>query len=70
MQTTPALCTVGTPLLRNCDIAPEHASRGYLPHELGRGLVQHVILHLSDSMPANALERMRREVDRLPENEA
>jgi REP element-mobilizing transposase RayT len=37
---------------------------------MGAGLVQHVILHLSDSMPVKALERMRREVARLPGEES
>ncbi|MCC5850823.1 MAG: transposase [Verrucomicrobia bacterium] len=70
MNITEKLCTVGTPFLQNRKVSPETAFRGYLPHELGRGLVQHVILHLSDSMPAKALERMRREVAHLSEDEA
>ncbi|MCC5845269.1 MAG: transposase [Verrucomicrobia bacterium] len=65
-----SLCTVGTPLLRNWDVTPETSSRGYLPHELGGGLVQHVILHLADSMAVKALERMRREVEHLPDEES
>ena len=64
------ICTVGTPILENWTLATESTSRGYLPHEVSRGLVQHVILHLSDSMPAKALERMRREVKRLPDEDS
>ena len=68
--TLPSLCAVATPLLKNRDVPRERVTRGYLPHELGRGLVQHVVLHLSDSMPSDALNRMRREVETMQEDEA
>lgn len=64
------LCAVGTPILTNERVVPVRTSRGYVPHVSGPGLVQHVILHLSDSMPKQALDRMRREVERLPEKQA
>ena len=63
------ICVVGTPILENRTLEPRHAERGYLPHEIAPLLVQHVILHLSDAMPAKVLERMRREIEWMPEVE-
>jgi REP element-mobilizing transposase RayT len=44
-------------------------SRGYLPHFDGSALIQHVTCHLSDSLPVHALERIEREIARLPDEQ-
>jgi putative transposase len=44
-------------------------SRGYLPHFDGVDMIQHVTFHLADSLPAEAVERMSRELDALPEEQ-
>lgn len=42
-------------------------SRGYLPHFDGPGLIQHITFHLADSLPRDAIERMQRELELLPQ---
>jgi REP element-mobilizing transposase RayT len=49
------------------DAHPGWHSRGYLPHYDGLYTTQHVTLHLADSLPANVLERLNREIEALPE---
>ena len=41
-------------------------SRGYLPHYEMPDLVQHVTLHLADSLPREALERIKADMERVP----
>jgi len=43
-------------------------SRGYLPHFDSPDVVQHVVFHLADSLPAPALERLADELRGLPED--
>ncbi len=47
--------------------SPWH-SRGYLPHFDGQEAIQHVTFHLSDSLPKEALARLKAEVEHLPED--
>ncbi len=42
-------------------------SRGYLPHIDGKNLIQHITFHLADSLPRQAVERMHRQLQHLPE---
>jgi REP element-mobilizing transposase RayT len=44
-------------------------SRGYLPHCDGRSLVQHVTVHLGDSLPRAVIERIERSLARLGEDQ-
>lgn len=44
-------------------------SRGYLPHFDAPGAVQHVTFHLADSLPHDAIERMQRDLEALPEEQ-
>jgi len=41
-------------------------SRGYLPHFEGTEIVRHVSIHLADSLPKEALERMELELNMAP----
>jgi REP element-mobilizing transposase RayT len=43
-------------------------SRGYLPH-FDTTAIQHVTLHLADSLPKEVLDRITKELDALPEAE-
>ena len=42
-------------------------SRGYVPHFDGADLIQHITFHLADSLPKEAIARMQRELEELPE---
>jgi REP element-mobilizing transposase RayT len=42
-------------------------SRGYLPHFDGYATTQHVTIHLADSLPADVVARLEREIVTLPE---
>ncbi len=42
-------------------------SRGYLPHCEAVGLVQHVVFHLADSLPREVVEKLKMELEQLPE---
>lgn len=44
-------------------------SRGYLPHFDAPGAIQHVTFHLADSLPHEAIERMQRDLEALPEEQ-
>ena len=44
-------------------------SRGYLPHYDGRSLVQHVTLHLGDSLPRAVIERIERSLAMVGEDQ-
>jgi len=44
-------------------------SRGYLPHFDAPEVIQHVTFHLADSLPAAARERMRGELQSVPESQ-
>jgi putative transposase len=44
-------------------------SRGYLPHLNAGDMLQHITFHLADSLPAKALERIRWELELLPESD-
>ncbi len=44
----------------------EWHSRGYLPHYDAAKKIQHVTLHLADSLPHNVIIRLRKEVESLP----
>ena len=43
-------------------------SRGYLPHHDGTVLIQHVTVHLADSLPQSAIERIDLSLRGLPED--
>jgi type I restriction enzyme R subunit/putative DNA methylase len=43
-------------------------SRGYLPHIDGSNLIQHITFHLADSLPRQAIARMQREIEKLPDH--
>jgi len=47
----------------------EWFSRGYVPHREGRDLIQHVTLHLADSLATDARERIERSLSVLPAND-
>jgi len=44
-------------------------SRGYLPHIDGAERTQFVTFHLADALPKDVVEKMRAEVETLPESE-
>lgn len=44
-------------------------SRGYLPHRDEEGLIQHVTVHLADSLPKSAIEEIERALEDWPEDE-
>ena len=44
-------------------------SRGYVPHFDGVDMIQHITFHLEDSLPQEAIARMQRELDVLPEEQ-
>ena len=44
-------------------------SRGYLPHFDHADQVQHLTVHLADSLPKSAIERIDQMIELLPENE-
>lgn len=44
-------------------------SRGYLPHFDAAGTIQHVTFHLADSLPREAIERMQRDLEALPDEQ-
>ena len=44
-------------------------TRGYLPHCDGEGLIQHVTVHLADSLPKSAIEEVERSLEGVPEDE-
>lgn len=44
---------------------PGWHSRGYLPHFDSLDVVQHVTFHLADSLPEDAVERLRAEIQQL-----
>jgi REP element-mobilizing transposase RayT len=46
---------------------PGWHSRGYLPHFQSNDKTQHVTFHLADSLPKKVLERLRDEIQFLPE---
>lgn len=58
-------CVPGNAVLPNC----EHAwhSRGYLPHFDSPEKMQHVTVHLADSLPKLAVERIDLMIEALPE---
>jgi type I restriction enzyme R subunit/putative DNA methylase len=41
-------------------------SRGYLPHIDGINLIQHITFHLADSLPRDAIGRMERMLEHVP----
>lgn len=41
-------------------------TRGYLPHDDQAGLIQVITYHLADSLPADVVERLARELESLP----
>ena len=45
----------------------EWFSRGYLPHRDRTALTQHVTIHLADSLPASALDKIELSIKTLPE---
>ena len=51
------------------DGAPGWYSRGYLPHFDGRDVIQHVTMHLSDSLPARVLQQLESEISLLPDGQ-
>ena len=44
-------------------------SRGYLPHFDGDSLIQHVTVHLADSLPKSAIERIEDSLAGLPDDQ-
>ena len=44
-------------------------SRGYVPHFDGLDMIQHITFHLADSLPQDAIARMQRELEALPEEQ-
>jgi putative transposase len=44
-------------------------SRGYLPHFDGPNRIQHVTVHLADSLPKSAIERVDQMIEGMPEGE-
>ncbi len=64
-----ALGTEPSETRRNQPVHKGWHSRGYLPHFDAPGLVQHLTYHLADSLPRQALDRMQRQLARLPEAE-
>ena len=42
-------------------------SRGYLPHYDGGSIIQHVTVHLGDSLPKSAIEQIERSLEGLPD---
>jgi putative transposase len=45
---------------------PHWHSRGYIPHVDTVSLIQHVSIHLADSLPKSVLEKLRLELNHLP----
>ena len=45
------------------------SSRGYIPHCDDESLIQHVTVHLADSLPKSAIERIEHALSVLPESE-
>ena len=43
-------------------------SRGYLPHFDSPDTIQHVTIHLADSLPKEVLDRLEAEIRLLPPN--
>ncbi len=43
-------------------------SRGYLPHLEGESLIQHVTVHLADSLPKQAIDRIEESLKGVPED--
>lgn len=53
------------------DVRPQRRgwfSRGYLPHYDAEALIQHVTVHLADSLPKIAIERIEHSLDGMPED--
>ncbi len=44
-------------------------SRGYLPHRDEKGLIQHVTMHLADSLPKSAIEDIEHALEDWPDDE-
>ncbi len=44
-------------------------SRGYVPHIDSADLIQHITFHLADSLPRDAVDRMHRDLETLPEDQ-
>jgi REP-associated tyrosine transposase len=44
-------------------------SRGYLPHRDEKGLIQHVTVHLADSLPKSAIEEIEQTLENWPDDE-
>jgi type I restriction enzyme R subunit/putative DNA methylase len=57
------------PNLKNWTLSSRTTSRGYFPHEECPDLIQHVTLHLSDSLPKASLNRIQKNVERKPDTE-
>ena len=45
-------------------------SRGYLPHFDGKAIPQFLTLHLADSLPKHVIERWKRELSHIRDEEA
>lgn len=45
------------------------SSRGYIPHCDDESLIQHVTVHLADSLPKSAIEKIEQAVSVLPESQ-
>jgi len=42
-------------------------SRGYIPHYDGEGVIQHVTVHLADSLPKSAIDRLEDTIKSMPD---
>jgi len=58
------ICVPGSAVLPNCEDA--WRSRGYLPHFDSPEYIQHVTVHLADSLPKSAIERIDQMLEALP----
>jgi len=54
---------------RDAGESPGWHSRGYLPHVDGHAVIQHVTMHLSDSLPKQVVQRLYDELSHLPDDE-